>query len=149
MSSVLQSAANVSNVSSGFANSMDLFGPLLIVLYVVVVMGLLITARSSDHFERLVDALGLLAVSVYYAIHGVAAVTALAVLSTPAYLVATADPSTRSMVGRYAVIAIGGYALLAIVGYASKHYVVDPIRENVDEAGLLPEPEEDVEEVAD
>lgn len=142
--------ANASaNISSGFADMTGLTGPVILVLWAVVIMGTVSAARNSDYFERLVDAFGMLAVSFYYAVHGLAAVTALAVLSAPVYWLSTADGSTQAAVGKYALYAVGGYAALTVVGYAFKHKLVNPIMENADEHDLLPEPEEDAEEVAD
>jgi hypothetical protein len=129
------------SVTGGFASSTSLVPPLLVVLWAVVIVGLLSAARNSDHFERLLDAFGVVALSAYYAIHGLAAVTALAVFSAPVYFLATADASTQSAVGKYGLYAIGGYVGLTAVGYVVKHRLVTPILENADEHDLLPEQE--------
>lgn len=138
-----------SDVTSSFASANELGGVLIAILWVLVIMGLLAAARNSEWFGRILDAMGVFATSIYYAIHGLAAVTSLVVLAAPVYLLATADPSTKSTVGKYAVGAVVAYAAMTVIGYGFKNYIVNPILENADEHDLLPEPDDDVEEVAD
>lgn len=121
------------SVTGGFANSMDLMGPMAIILWTAIVLGMVSAARSNEYFHRLIDALGAVAVSFMYFLHGIAALAVLGVLAAPAYLVATADPSTRSMVVEYAGMAVGGYVVVTVLGYAAKHHVFDPIRSNLNE----------------
>lgn len=132
--------ANASaDVVNGFGSMQGLAGPLFLVLWALIIIGLLSAVRDSRYVEYVVDALGIVAVSVYYVVHGVAAVTGLTVLLAPGYLLATADPSTQQTVGKYAAGAVVAYAALASIGYVAKHKFTDPARENLSDA--LPEAE--------
>lgn len=148
---VVLHTANMSNasasLSSGFSTTEGLIGPLLVVLWTILIIGLLATVRSSTYFERLLGALSLVGTAVYYAIHGLATLTAVAIVMAPAYLVATANSSARAAVGKYALYGLVAFALLAAVGYLSRHYLIEPAMRNADEAGLLPEPSDEDEEV--
>lgn len=143
MNTVLGMSANISNaslqVSNSFGNAGELLGVALLVAWVVVIMSVFAAARSSTYFQRLLDALSVVGTAIYYAIHGLATVTVAAVVLSPAYLLATADASTRSAVGRYVIYGAAVFALLAIIGYVSRHYFLEPAMENADEAGLLPD----------
>lgn len=127
------------DVASAFGSTEGLAGPIVIVLWAVVIMGLLSAARNSAYFKRMIDAFGMFAVSMYYAIHGVAAVTAFAVLSAPVYFLATAEPGTQILVGKYALYTVAGYVGLTAIGYVFRHEVLNPILANVDNYGLLPD----------
>lgn len=144
--------ANASmDVVNGFATSTGLVGPLVLVFWTVFIVGLVSALSHNEYFHRLIDALGWVARSIVYALHGVAALVLAGIAMAPAYFVATADPGTRQTVGKYVVGGLAVYALLVGVGYLAKHHLFDPIRSNVD--GVLPdeEPDEghDGEEVAD
>lgn len=131
----------IQNSTSSFASSFDLFGPVLFIVWSLIVVAVVSAARSNTYFERLIDALGFVAVSVVYFLHGVAFIAGLAVLMAPAYFVANADPGTQQTVGKYALLALIAYAAITGLGYVAKGTVIDPIRENINEA--LPEPEDD------
>lgn len=141
---LLQATANASGAGlrSSSSGLTGVWPMLFVILWVAVIGALVLAARNSEYFGHLVSVGNALAVSAYYAIHGVAAVTATVIVLAPAYLVATADPSTQSQYGRYALYAVGAYIALAVVGYLFKHYVVTPVVENADEAGLLPDPDD-------
>jgi len=146
----IQATVNASGTGLRSAsNSMTGMLPILFVFLWVAVVGVLVlAARNSDYFEKLISVGNAFAVSVYYTIHGIAAVTAAVIVLAPAYLVATADPTTQSKVGRYALYGLVAYLGLTVVGYLFKNYVVTPVVKNADEAGLLPEPDEEPDEVS-
>jgi len=134
--------ANASNgVAWGFADTTGLVGPVVLVAWTAIIIGIVSGLRSNEHFDNIVDALGWVATSLTYVLHGVAAVAMAAVVMAPAYLLATADPGTRSTAGKYLVGGIVLYALLAGIGYIAKHQIFEPIRENI--ADVLPEPKDD------
>lgn len=138
--------ANASNaVVNGFGSMEGLAGPVVLIVWAVLIIAVMSAARSNEYFQHIVDALGVVAESVVYFLHGAAFLAVLAVVMAPAYFVATADPGTRQTVGTYVGIALGVYVAITVVGYLAKEWVIDPIRTNVSEA--LPEPDETDESV--
>jgi len=133
-----QTAANFSNASnsvlSGFGSMSSLVGPLILAVWGVIIVALVSALQNNEYFQHIVTALGWVATTIEYALHGLAALVVGTVIMAPAYFVATADPSTRSAVGELAIAGLVGYAVLAGLGYVIKHRVADPIRDNIDDA---------------
>lgn len=117
--------------SASMAEGFGAIGEVIfLVIWVAVIATLIFTVRSSSHFDKLAQTFEVAALSLFYAVHGLAAVTAAGILVAPAYLVATADPSLQARIGRYALYAAGGYVALAVLGYVVRHTVVEPARSN-------------------
>lgn len=125
------------SINSAFGDSFSLAGPIFLVVWAVLLVFIISLARERRYFQVLVDAFGDVALSVYYFVHGVVFLVAIAALMSPAYLFATANSSTQQAVGKYVGGALVAYIVITGVGYLAKQYVHDPIRENV--AEVIPE----------
>jgi len=133
--------ANASNdIAVGFGDMTGLAGPVVLMAWTAIIIGLISGLRDNEYFHKIVDALGWAATSLTYALHGIAAVAVGAVVMAPAYYLATADPGTRTTAGKYLVGGLVLYALLTSIGYIAKHQIFDPVGENI--ADVLPEPED-------
>lgn len=131
-------AANVSNASASLMSSTASTTHLVLpIAWVVLIVGAVVLVRSSRHFDKLANAAELFAVSLFYAVHGLAAITVAAVAVAPVYLFAQADSGTRSAIGIGLVAIVAGYAGLTALGYVFRHWLVEPAAENAREAGLI------------
>lgn len=141
--------ANASNTVNAFGSSTNLFGPIMLVLWSVIVISVVSALRSNHYFQKLIDALGFVATSFTYFLHGLGTIAIFAGAMAPAYFLYTAEPGTQAMVGKIALGGLGAYALIAGIGYVGKEYLIDPIRGNLED--VWPEPPDDDErtEVAD
>lgn len=129
----------ISTIAPGFGSATGVVSG---VVWVVLVALLLFAVRSSRWFDYVASIGEWLAISLFYAVHGVAAATTLALLAAPPYLFATADASTRGAVLFWAGVAIVAYAGLVALGYLARNGFVEPTAANLRERGVL-DPDDD------
>lgn len=126
MSLILSTANNstLANVSSGmaiqngFANSFGLVGPVLLVVFATLVIGLFIGMLQSlkvyDRIWRVIESFGR---SVEYALKGVVTAVVIGLIVGPIYFISQMDSQTQGMVAQAIGLVIAGYVGLVALGY--------------------------------
>jgi len=105
------------DVMSGFASMTDLVGPLVLLMFGALIVGI---AANYERFEWLADQLAILAKSVGYAVYGLVTLIVIAAISAPLYLLSRMDAQTQTQLGKWVGIAILVYVGLVVLGMASK-----------------------------
>lgn len=130
---------NLSNASSAVASSYGAASEIWVGLAMALVLVLAIALTNTRAFKWLVGRFGTVALAVYYALHGLAGVGALAGFAYPFYWVSQLDGQTQGQIAIYGVGALVTFLGLSGFGYLVRHYFVEPIMENAREAGLVGE----------
>lgn len=138
------------NATSGFADSSGLFG--LIVVFLLYAGVALLAAQFLAPWlanSRLISRLGHgIGRSIVYALKGLGASAALAIVAGPVYLLAQVDSGTRAVALRYVGYAVAGYLALVAIGWLADRAVaafIDAHPDYDEWADLFPDDEDESE----
>jgi len=136
-----------SSFTSGFGNSFGLFGPLAVVLLLVI--GIFV-GSSVARIAWVHEKLKLFSQTLYYGIVGGVTVAAAGIVAYPVWKLSQTDPQTKTLALKVLGVAVVGYAALSVVGYIIDRTVLNNLgaylEELEDEPDEPDEPEEEPDE---
>lgn len=110
-----------SDITAGFANSMELAPVVGIVVAAAVIVGVLVPLlQSVTAYEWVLNTFSRISRSVRYAISGVITCIIVGVIAVPIYAISQLDGGTQSALGKAVIAIIVGYAALVAIGFVGE-----------------------------
>ena len=130
-----------SDLTAAFGSSFGLFGPLAVVLLLVI--GIFV-GSSVARIAWVHEKLKLFSHTLYYAIVGGVTVAAAGIVAYPVWKLSQTDPQTKTLALKAIGVIVVGYAALSVVGYIIDRTVLENLGAYLEE--LDDEPDESEEE---